>query len=89
MSKLSLSKLFDPKNMQQIVTLLTLLIALWMVMFAIPQLFVSLFDTLLGNMVLVGLIVLTAMYNSNAALGLAIIFMVLFRFSHMGSVKYY
>jgi len=66
--------------MHAIVTLLTLLIALWMVMFALPQLFVSLFDTLLGNMVLVGLIILTAMYNSNAALGLAIIFMVLFRF---------
>jgi len=75
--------------MHAIVTLLTLLIALWMVMFALPQLFVSLFDTLLGNMVLVGLIILTAMYNSNAALGLAIIFMVLFRFSHMSSVKYY
>ncbi len=89
MSNLSLSKLFDPKNMHAIVTLLTLLIALWMVMFALPQLFVSLFDTLLGNMVLVGLIILTAMYNSNAALGLAIIFMVLFRFSHMSSVKYY
>lgn len=89
MSSISFSKLLDPKNTQHVVMVLFILIAVWMIMFAIPQLFVSLFDTLLGNLVLTGVILLTATYNTNVALGLAIVFMILFRFSHMKAIPYY
>ena len=52
-------------------------------MFAVPSLFVSLFDTLLGNLILIAFIFLAGMYNINLAVGLAVVFMVLWRFSHM------
>jgi hypothetical protein len=66
-----------------VVGLITLLIVLWVVMFAVPSLFVNLFDTGLGNLILIAFIFLSAMYNTNLAIGLAIVFLILYRFSHM------
>jgi hypothetical protein len=80
---MSLTSIFSRKNMNLIVGLLSLLIALWVVMFAVPSLFVSLFDTLLGNLILVSFIGLAFMYDMNFAIGLSIVFIVLWRFSHM------
>lgn len=79
----SLSELFSRKNLNLVVGLIALLIVLWMVMFAVPDLFVSLFNTVLGNLILVAFIFLAAMYNSNLAAGLAIVFIILWRFSHI------
>jgi len=52
-------------------------------MYAVPSLFVYMFDTILGNLILVAFIVLAGMYNMNMGIGLAIVFLVLWRFSHM------
>jgi len=60
-----------------------MLITLWVVMYAVPSLFVYMFDTILGNLILVAFIVLAGMYNMNMGIGLAIVFLVLWRFSHM------
>jgi hypothetical protein len=79
----SLGGLFSRKNLNLVVGLITLLLVLWIVMFAIPNLFVSLFDTVLGNLILIAFIFLAGMYNVNLAVGLAIVFIVLWRFSHM------
>jgi hypothetical protein len=73
------------KNINLAVGLITLLIFLWVVMFAVPSLFVSLFDTGLGNLILIVFIVLAGLYNTGLALGLAVIFMILWRFSHMST----
>ena len=75
----------DPKTQNLIVGLFSLLIALWLVMFAVPELFVNLFDTALGNLILIVFIVLAGMHNMVMGLGLATIFVILFRFSHMSS----
>lgn len=80
---MSLGSIFSKKNLNMVVGLITLLIVLWVVMFAIPGLFVSLFDTGLGNLILIAFLFLAAMYNMNMAIGLAIVFMILWRFSHM------
>jgi hypothetical protein len=80
---LSLSNVFSRKNLNLVVGLITLLIILWVVMFAIPGLFVTLFDTILGNLILIAFIFLAGMYNMNLAVGLAVVFMILWRFSHM------
>lgn len=82
---LSFETIFSRKNLNLVVGLLTLLIVLWVVMFAVPSLFVNLFDTGLGNLILIVFIFLAAMYNINLAIGLAIVFTILFRFSHMSS----
>jgi hypothetical protein len=44
---------------------------------------VNLFDTVLGNLILIAFIFLAAMHNVKLAVGLGVVFMVLFRFSHM------
>ena len=71
------------KNTNLVVGLISLLIVLWLIMFAIPSLFVSLFNTALGNLILIGFIILAAMYDSKLAIGLAVVFFFLFRFSHL------
>ena len=43
------AEVFSRKNLNLVAGLITLLIVLWVVMFAVPSLFVSLFDTNLGN----------------------------------------
>lgn len=72
----------DKKTQNLIVGLFTLLVVLWLVMFAVPDLFINLFDTLLGNLILIAFIVLAAMHNIVMGLGLAVVFVVLFRLSH-------
>ena len=79
----SFESIFSRKNLNLVVGLITLLIFLWVVMFAVPSLFVNLFDTGLGNLILIAFIFLAMMYNINLAVGLAIVFIVLYRFSHM------
>ena len=84
---LSLANVFSKKNLNLVVGLITLLIVLWVVMFAIPGLFYNLFETGLGNLILIVFVFLAAMYNMNMAVGLAIVFLILYRFSHMRSVE--
>jgi len=73
----------DEKNRNLLVGLFSLLVVLWLVMFAVPDLFVNLFDTALGNLILIGFIILAGMNNMLMGLGLAVIFVILFRLSHM------
>ena len=82
----SITDVFNKKNMNLAVGLITLFVFLWVVMFAVPGLFVSLFNTFLGNAILATFVVLAAMFNVNLAIGIAAIFLVLYRFSRM-SVK--
>jgi hypothetical protein len=82
---MGLSGVFNRKNMNLVAGLITLLVVLWVIMFAVPGLFVSLFDTNLGNLVLIAFIFMAGLYNMNLALGLAIVFIILWRFSHMSA----
>jgi len=78
-----LKELFSPKNLDFVVGIFTLLIGLWLVLFFIPTLFVSLFNTILGNLILIIFIILVAMYNTNLSIGLTIMLIILWRFSHI------
>lgn len=80
-----LSELFDSKNVNLVVGVITFLIVIWLIAFAIPSLFVNLFNTALGNFILLGFIILAGMYNTTLAFALALMFFFLFRFSHMSS----
>ena len=80
----SLGNIFSRKNLNLVVGLITLLVLLWVVMFAVPSLFYNLFDTGLGNLILLAFIFLAFMYDTSLAVGLAIVIIVLYRFSHMG-----
>lgn len=80
---MSLQNIFSKKNMNLIVGLITLLVILWIAMYAIPSLFVNLFDTFLGQLILVGFIILAIMHNMLFGVGLATVFVILYQFSHM------
>jgi hypothetical protein len=82
-----INEIFSRKNMNLIVGLLTLFIVLWVVMFAIPGLFVNLFYTGLGNLILLIFIILALMFNINLGVGLTIVFIILFRFSRMSAYE--
>jgi hypothetical protein len=79
----SFSGIFSKKNLNLVIGLITLLFVLWIIMFAVPSLFVNLFDTILGNVILIAFILLASIYNINLAVGLAVVFIILYRFSHM------
>ena len=64
------------------VGILTLLIGIWVIFYAVPELFASLFNTLIGNLILVFIVILTAMKNIVVSLGLAVFFLGLYNFSH-------
>lgn len=68
------------------VGLLSLLIALWLVMYFIPSIFVNLFDTTLGNFLLLVFVVLAGMRDMTMGIGLAVVLLVLYRFSRMSSM---
>lgn len=80
---MSFTDLFASKNMNLFVGLITLLIVMWLVMFAIPSLFVSLFNTAIGNFILLGFIILAGMYDTKLALGLTAVIFFLYRFSNL------
>lgn len=79
----TMQSLFSRKNLNLVVGLLTMLIVLWVVMYAVPNLFAMLFMTWMGLAILVGLVLLASMYNMNMGIGLAIVFIILYRFPHM------
>lgn len=78
--------LLNKKNMNMVVGLLSLLITLWLVMYFIPSIFVNLFDTTLGNFLLLIFVVLAGMRDMTMGVGLAVVLMILYRFSRMSTM---
>jgi hypothetical protein len=77
--------LFSKKNFYMIVGILSLLIFIWIIMYLVPSFFVNLFNTFLGNIILLGLVLFVSMFNKNIAFGIALVFIILYQFSHMTS----
>jgi hypothetical protein len=81
---ISLSKKFkefaNDENKTMIIGLLTILIFLWLVLYLIPSFFVSLFDTFLGRIILVFIVILVGLNNYKYGLMLALILIIFTRF---------
>ena len=75
--KLSLNKVLSRKNLNLAVGLIALMVFLWLISYAIPNLFVQMFDTGLGNLILLGIVGLASMANINLGVGLLIMFFIL------------
>ena len=86
--KLSLSKVLSRKNLNLAVGLIALMVFLWLISYAIPSLFVQMFDTGLGNLILLGIVALASMANINLGVGLLIMFFILYRFAHMSGRRF-
>jgi len=68
-------------NKKILIGLLSILVFLWLIVYIIPTFFVELFHTILGNVILILIVVLISTKNINYAILLAILFIMLFRFS--------
>lgn len=75
--------MFNKKNMNMIVGIVSLLIFAWIIMYAVPSMFVNLFNTNLGIAILCGIVILFGLSNRNVGIGLALLFVILYQFSHM------
>ena len=78
-----LKKLFSDDNFNLVVGALFILVVAWVVFYAVPGLFVNLFDTLLGNIILLGIVLVSYMKNKYLGICLTLIFIIIFQFSHM------
>jgi len=65
-----------------LVGLLSILICLWLILYALPGLFASFFNTILGNIILLVSIILVGIKDIKLAIGLFVLFIFLFKFSH-------
>jgi len=82
--KLSKIKNFiNDENKTKVIGLLTILISFWLVLYLIPEVFISLFNTLLGNLILLVSVLLIYMNNRMYGLIVGFIFVLLFRFSQL------
>ncbi len=82
MSK-NITQLFSQQNKTKIIGLLTILIILWTLLYFIPEIFTSLFNTLLGNLILVIIAALVLMYDVKYGILVSIVLIVLYRFSQL------
>jgi hypothetical protein len=75
--------LFNQDNKTILIGLLSILIVLWIILYVIPIFLVSLFNTILGNLILLISLILVSSKDIKYGVVLAIILVVLYRFSHL------
>jgi len=78
-----LKKLVTEENKTKIIGLLTILVLFWIVLYLIPDFFVSLFNTFLGNIILIITVILVSLYNYKYGIALGLLFIIIFRFSYL------
>jgi hypothetical protein len=76
------------KYFNEVLGIVSILVALWAIFYAIPNMFITLFYTLLGNIILLLSVILIGMFHPGLALIVAAIIVVLYKISlHNASVK--
>ena len=79
----------NDENKTMVIGLLTILIFIWLVIYLIPSFFVSLFDTFLGRIILVIIVIIVGFNNYRYGLMLGLLFIILTRFVDIIRVKSY
>jgi len=83
----NVKKLLTEENKTKMIGLLTILVSLWLILYLIPELFVSLFNTFLGILILVVTVILITMYNPTYGITLGVLLLIIYRFSHLSHQK--
>lgn len=78
-----LKNLFNEDNKTRLIGLLSILIILWIILYIIPEFLISLFNTILGNLILLLSVILVTAQDIKFGIVLAIILVILYRFSHL------
>jgi hypothetical protein len=68
-------------NVNVLIGLLTILLLLWTIIYAIPSVLISFFHTILGNIIILLCIYLVSIKNTNYGILLFVVFIVLYQFS--------
>lgn len=74
--------LFTNDNKRELIGLLSILIVIWSILYIIPSFFVSLFDTILGNLILIIIVILLGFKNYIHGIIVGVILIVIYRFAH-------
>ena len=80
---MKLKNIFNDQNKTRLIGLLTILIGIWLVFYFIPEIFVSLFNTFLGNMILIISVLLISVNNKMYGLLTGLILLIIYRFSQI------
>lgn len=75
--------LINQDNKTMLIGLLSILVVLWTILYIIPEFLLSLFNTILGNLILLLSLILVSSQDIKYGILLAIILLVLYRFSHL------
>lgn len=80
-------KNFGSKNDNEllIIGLLSILLCIWLIIYLIPSIFVNLFNTFLGKIILILVLMLISFKNLNYGIILLLIFIVIYRFLTLSS----
>jgi len=81
----NIKNIFDDENKIRILGLLALLILIWFVLYFIPSIFTSLFNTLLGNIILLLTALLVTTYDVRCGIVTSLALIVLYRFSRLSA----
>lgn len=79
---------FTKKNLNLLFGLLTLLVVLWISISVVPGVFNHLFDTTLGNLIIIITVILALIHNLKLGVGLSLVLMILYRYGRMSSMEY-
>jgi hypothetical protein len=75
--------LLNNETKTKLIGLLTILIIFWLVLYFIPEIFVSLFNTILGNIILILIMILVSLNDYRYGIILGLIFLIIFRFKEL------
>ena len=76
-------KELNQNNKTILIGLLSILVFMWVILYVIPNFLISLFNTILGNLILLLSLVLVSSQDIKYGVALAIMLVVLYRFSHL------
>jgi hypothetical protein len=82
-----LSFLNKEENKLRLIGLLSILILFWVILYFIPNIFVSLFNTFLGITILILTTILVGFYNYKYGITIGIILIIIYRFAYLFSLK--
>lgn len=89
MKLLKTTNLLNDENKTKIIGLLTILIiVLWLVLYFIPEIFVSLFNTVLGNLILLIIVILIFSKDKTYGIITGTIIIILYRFSRLSKEQF-
>jgi hypothetical protein len=86
-TKINYKKIFNPDNQVLFIGLISIFLVLWIILYAIPDLLSSLFNTILGKLILLLTIILVSYKNIKYGLLLFLILIIIYRLISYTQIK--